>query len=80
LLSRHLSSFVLTSLFAVAVLGSPARATRQDAVVDTARLGPQIGSPAPPFSGTDQVGRIQTLETSRGPKGTMLVFFRSADW
>ena len=42
--------------------------------------GPQVGVVVPPFSGTDQFGRTQTLETTRGAKGTMIVFFRSADW
>jgi hypothetical protein len=48
--------------------------------IDTSRIGPQIGVPIPAFSGRDQLGRLQTLETSAGPKGLMLVFFRSADW
>jgi hypothetical protein len=48
--------------------------------VDVARLGPAIGADAPGFSLADQQGRTQTLETLAGPQGTMLVFFRSADW
>ena len=48
--------------------------------VDTSRLGPAVGAPAPAFSLADQQGRTQTLATLAGPKGTMLVFFRSADW
>ena len=48
--------------------------------VDTTLLGPQVGSSVPPFSGTDQFGRTQTLNTTLGPDGAMLVFFRSADW
>jgi peroxiredoxin len=28
----------------------------------------------------DQFGQTQTLETLRGPKGTVLLFYRSADW
>jgi hypothetical protein len=34
----------------------------------------------PSFTGVDQHGRTQTLESSLGEKGAMLVFFRSADW
>jgi hypothetical protein len=50
------------------------------AVVDTSKLGPQAGSVAPAFTGVDQFGKSHTLASSYGPKGTMLVFFRSADW
>lgn len=34
----------------------------------------------PAFELSDQHGKRQTLESLRGPKGLMLVFFRSADW
>jgi hypothetical protein len=47
---------------------------------DVARIGPQVGQPAIDFKLVDQTGRTQSLETVAGPKGTMLVFFRSADW
>jgi hypothetical protein len=50
------------------------------AVVDTSKIGPQVGAVVPAFSGTDQFGRTQTLASSLGPNGAMLVFFRSADW
>ena len=58
---------------------SPAIPARQ-AAVDTSRVGPRVGAAVPPFSGSDQFGRTQTLETAMGAKGVMLVFFRSADW
>jgi hypothetical protein len=45
-----------------------------------ANTGPAIGQPVPDFSLPDQSGRTQTLKSVSGPKGTMLVFFRSADW
>jgi hypothetical protein len=48
--------------------------------VDVSLLGPRVGSPAPPFSGTDQAGRTITLASTLGAKGAMIVFFRSADW
>jgi hypothetical protein len=44
------------------------------------KLGPQVGSPVPDFSLTDQNGRTLTLQSVLGPNGAMLVFFRSADW
>jgi len=48
--------------------------------VDTSKIGPQVGSVVPSFSGTDQLGKPHTLASVMGPKGAMLVFFRSADW
>jgi hypothetical protein len=50
------------------------------AQIDVSKLGPQIGAKAIDFTLTDQFGRAQNLGTIGGPKGTMLVFFRSADW
>jgi hypothetical protein len=43
-------------------------------------IGLAVGRKAPDFSARDQFGRQQTLETLKGPKGTVLLFFRSADW
>ena len=43
-------------------------------------LGPQVGQPVPDFSLTDQTGKTWTRESIMGPRGAMLVFFRSADW
>jgi len=43
-------------------------------------IGLEIGQSAPAFEATDQLGRTQTNETLKGPKGTVLLFFRSADW
>ncbi len=44
------------------------------------KTGPELNQRIPPFSAVDQNGRTQTLETIAGPKGAMLVFYRSADW
>ncbi len=44
------------------------------------KTGPDIGQQVPAFSADDQKGRNQTLKSVMGPKGVMLVFFRSADW
>jgi hypothetical protein len=48
--------------------------------VDPTKVGPAVGTRVPEFSGIDQFGQTQTLQTSAGTAGTMLVFFRSADW
>jgi hypothetical protein len=43
-------------------------------------LGLDAGSPAPAFALSDQFGHQQSNETLKGSKGTVLLFFRSADW
>jgi len=48
--------------------------------IDVSKLGPQVGERVPDFSLTDQNGKALTLQSIMGPKGAMLVFFRSADW
>jgi hypothetical protein len=53
---------------------------RQSTAVDTSKLGPRVGSVVPDFEGLDQFGNRRTLSSVYGPKGAMLVFFRSADW
>lgn len=47
---------------------------------DIQKLGPQTGARVPDFTLTDQQGRSRTLSSLLGPRGLMLVFFRSADW
>jgi len=42
--------------------------------------GPAEGATIPAFEAIDLNGQRQTLSTLTGPKGLMLVFFRSADW
>lgn len=48
--------------------------------IDVSRIGPQPGSQVADFQLPDQHGRSQSLASLAGAKGTMLVFFRSADW
>ena len=43
-------------------------------------VGLRAGQKAPEFSARDQFGKTQNLETLRGSKGTVLLFYRSADW
>jgi peroxiredoxin len=43
-------------------------------------VGLRAGQKAPEFSARDQFGKTQTLDTLRGTKGTVLLFYRSADW
>ena len=48
--------------------------------IDLASLGPQIGQAVPSFTLSDQHGTPRALASLLGPKGAILVFFRSADW
>jgi hypothetical protein len=48
--------------------------------IDVTKLGPQVGERVPDFRLVDQTGRTETLRSIMGPKGAMLVFYRSADW
>jgi hypothetical protein len=43
-------------------------------------VGLEIGQQAPLFALPDQFGHEQSNETLKGSNGTVLLFFRSADW
>jgi hypothetical protein len=43
-------------------------------------VGLSGGEPAPHFEARDQFGRDQTDKSVAGEHGTVLLFFRSADW
>jgi hypothetical protein len=43
-------------------------------------IGLAVGEKAPVFSVRDQFGGEQSLDTLKGKNGTVLLFFRSADW
>ena len=48
--------------------------------IDVSKLGPQVGEQVPDFVLKNQTGKMWTRQSIMGPKGAMLVFFRSADW
>jgi hypothetical protein len=48
--------------------------------IELMSIGLAVGQKAPAFSAHDQFGRTQSLDTLKGAKGTVLLFFRSADW
>jgi hypothetical protein len=59
--------------------------TLQEDTIQVASCGPiaiglEVGQKAPDFSLGDEFGQTQTLETLKGTNGTVLLFFRSADW
>jgi cytochrome oxidase Cu insertion factor (SCO1/SenC/PrrC family) len=76
---------VVAGAIVFALLGVSARATLQRPSLqaplpDVQKLGPQVGGRVPDFTLLDQKGQSRTLASLMGPKGLMLVFFRSADW
>ena len=48
--------------------------------MESMSIGLAVGQKAPAFSIRDQFGRVQSLDTLKGTNGTVLLFFRSADW
>ncbi len=64
----------------IALAAALAASQSAPAAVDVQRLGPQVGKRVPDFSLPDQTGALRSLASIAGPKGAILVFFRSADW
>jgi hypothetical protein len=64
----------------VTVRGTLDDDTIQIASIELMSIGLAVGQKAPAFSVRDQFGRVQTLDTLKGKNGTVLLFFRSADW
>ena len=65
---------------AVTIQGTLDGDTIQLASIELMSIGLAVGQKAPAFSVRDQLGRTQTLDTLKGANGTVLLFFRSADW
>jgi len=79
---RSLVAFA-TVATGIPILGAPQQQRRLHPLPEldqNVKTGPAVGSKIPAFEAIDQHGRLQTFETLRGPKGLVLLFFRSADW
>jgi cytochrome oxidase Cu insertion factor (SCO1/SenC/PrrC family) len=71
----------LATALSVLLLGPvAAQQQSQTPAIDVEKLGPQVGATVPDFSLPDQHGVTRSLKSVMGPKGAILVFFRSADW
>jgi hypothetical protein len=66
--------FIVAALLVLVASGVAAQAA------DPTRVGPKIGDRVPDFTLPDQQGVARALGSMLGPKGAVLVFFRSADW
>jgi hypothetical protein len=64
----------------VTVQGSLAANTIRVSSLQALSIGLAVGQRAPGFFLRDQFGRLQTLTSLTGRRGTVLLFFRSADW
>jgi hypothetical protein len=64
----------------VTVRGTLDGDTIRVASIEPMSIGLAVGQKAPAFSVRDQFGRVQTLDSLKGTNGTVLLFFRSADW
>jgi hypothetical protein len=64
----------------VTVRGTLDGGTIRVASTELMSIGLAVGQKAPAFSLHDEFGHVQTLNTLKGTKGTVLLFFRSADW
>ena len=76
-----MNRLVSAALFAVVVVSAAGQQpSAPSSVVDVTTIGPQVGAKVPSFTLPDQSGQLRSLEALMGPKGAILVFFRSADW
>jgi hypothetical protein len=57
------------AIFLLAVVSAGAR-----------EYGPAIGTRLPSFELPDQAGKLHSLKSLLGPKGAVILFYRSADW
>jgi hypothetical protein len=74
----RIATALLFSVAAIMLASGQEKPAAADSVAPA--IGLEIGQPAPAFALTDQFGHEQSNQTLRGPKGTVILFFRSADW
>jgi peroxiredoxin len=77
ILTVALSTGLLTGAAVLLDAQPPSGARTKIAV---SKLGPQVGQTVPDFSLSDQNGKLWTRASIMGPKGALLLFYRSADW
>jgi len=77
---RCCRSILLLGLGLLVAGGGQAQSNGNAARVDVAGVGPKVGDRLPDFTLRDQHGDARSLLSLLGPKGAVIVFFRSADW
>lgn len=68
------------SMVTASLLSAGRQQPPASSVVDVETLGPKVGATVPDFTLHDQTDQARALSSLLGPKGAILVFFRSADW
>jgi cytochrome oxidase Cu insertion factor (SCO1/SenC/PrrC family) len=80
---RRSPSVLVLGLAMLAITAGQARESQSAgpaANVDVESVGPTVGTRLPDFNLRDQRGELHSLKSLLGPKGGLIVFFRSADW
>jgi hypothetical protein len=72
----HQSVLLICAMIAAGMSGH----AQSSKLTEGPAIGIETGEKAPSFRLKDQFGREQSNDTMRGTNGTVLVFFRSADW
>lgn len=69
---------VLCSVALLALASAQENHPASDSIAPS--IGLETGQRAPAFALSDQLGHEQSNDTLKGSKGTVILFFRSADW
>jgi hypothetical protein len=72
--------FVAAILFFISLLAFPNAQENSSTKSVSATIGLPVGQKVPTVAAHDQFGHEQSNETLKGSNGTVLLFFRSADW
>ena len=67
-------------LFCAMIVASVSGYAQSPKLTEAPAIGLGTGEKAPSFRLKDQFGHEQSSDTLRGTNGTVLLFFRSADW
>jgi cytochrome oxidase Cu insertion factor (SCO1/SenC/PrrC family) len=70
----------MVSFLGIAMLASAQLPGSHDGTSPASSIGLEVRSKIPAFQLRDQKGHEQSNETLKGTNGTILLFFRSADW
>jgi cytochrome oxidase Cu insertion factor (SCO1/SenC/PrrC family) len=79
-MSINVAGAVVWALVSLVAQPAAQQSSPQPPLPDVQKLGPQIGTRVPDFTLLDQKGQSRRLASLMGPKGLVLVFYRSADW
>jgi len=72
--------FSTTMLTCISLVGLASTGDAQQSPRREETIGLPPGAAVPSFKARDQYGREQDNKTVAGENGTVLLFFRSADW